>query len=233
MDFGCSSLNLKFTQEGKPHELAALLATVQIYGLVGLGLLAVFEASRGKRSVYGRRLRALAQRTPPPPGRAPLAWLTPVLWTYTDAELRRMVGLDGYVALRYIRWCLKACVFTSAWGCAVLLPVYASSARQRAAAAAGHGHGGGADPPAVGAKVGWGGLSVVQRWTMDSLEPRSPGLWWSASMAALYTLYALFTMHQEMQLWVGWRGEFLGCGDPDAQGGQQLAYSVRGPKPAR
>jgi hypothetical protein len=47
--------------------------------------------------VYGRRLRALQ----------------PVLLGYTDAELRRLVGLGGYVALRYIRWCLKVCVFTT------------------------------------------------------------------------------------------------------------------------
>jgi len=234
MDFGCNALNLTFTPEGKPHELSALGATVQIYGILGLALLAVFELSRGKRSVYGRRLRALAHRTPPPPSRAPLAWLKPVLLTYTDTELQRMVGLDGYVALRYIRWCFKVCLFMSAWGCAVLLPLYASSAHQRAQAAAldystsstshsGHGESGN---PLLNKGIGWARLSMMQRWTMDSLEPKSSGIWWSASMVVLYTLYALFTMHQEMKLWVGWRGEFLARGDPDAKGGQQLAYSV-------
>jgi hypothetical protein len=41
MDFGCNSLNLTFTQEGKPHELSALVATVQIYGLRGVARQAV------------------------------------------------------------------------------------------------------------------------------------------------------------------------------------------------
>ena len=41
-------------------------------------------------------------------------------------QVRRMVGLDGWVCIRYLRWCLKVCLFCSFWACSILLPLYAT-----------------------------------------------------------------------------------------------------------
>ena len=72
-------------------EWAAIAATVNLYLVLGLMLLAVFEIARGKRSVYSRRTSKLRHRAPALPGRWPLQWLIPVLNTGDD-ECRRMVS---------------------------------------------------------------------------------------------------------------------------------------------
>jgi hypothetical protein len=132
--------------------------------------------------------------------RWPLQWLKPVL-LLGDDECRRMVGLDGFVCIRYLRWCLKVCLFCSFWAGVVLMPLYST------------------------------GLQHLEdgfaRLTMANVIDGSQRLWASAAFSALFNLYALYTINEEWKLYVKWRTEFLETGDRDAKGGAQLAYSVR------
>ena len=199
--FQCSyNLNITRTTDDEVGAWEGLTTTASLYGLVGLALLVTFEASRGKGSVYSRRSRGLPHRTPAKPGRWPLQWLLPVLMM-PDDEVRQKVGMDGFVCLRYLRWCLKACFFAAFWSCAVLLPVYWTGRR---------------DVP-----------EIFQRLTMDNLYPGSNRMWASTVFSALFTAFVLVTMDHEWRSFVEWRTEFLAEGDYDAKGGSQLAYSIR------
>ena len=169
-------------------------------GAVAVGLIAVFEISRGKRSVYARRLRELPHRTPTLPGRWPLQWLHPVA-TIGDTELRRMVGLDAMVCLQYLRFCLRVCAFCSFWSVLLLMPLYSA----------------GKNPSVV---------DSFRAVTMEHVEDGSDHLWVSCALFIVYALFIIYALRQEWEKFIEWRVDFLVKGDPDAQGGTQLAYSV-------
>jgi hypothetical protein len=92
--FDCAQLNFteaatdRVTDDaGRDTSWAGLRSTAVLYSVLALGLVGLFEVSRGKRSVYGRRLRSLRHRTPQAPARWPLQWLHPVL-TLSDDEVK-------------------------------------------------------------------------------------------------------------------------------------------------
>jgi len=72
----------------------------------------------------------------------------------------------------------------------------------------------------------WHNSLIVDRLTIPFLPlvfvDRS-----SCIFSCIYTLYALYTLDKEWRTFVGHRNAFLDAGDPDARGGNQLAYSVR------
>jgi hypothetical protein len=123
--FSCSQKNLMSNSHIglASNDWIVIGNTVLLYGAVGLILLVVFEVFRGKKSVFLRRASKLKHRTPKIPGRMPFQWIPPV-FKLSNEEMRRMVGLDGYVCIRYLMWCLKVCTFCSFWGLIVLLPMY-------------------------------------------------------------------------------------------------------------
>ena len=82
---------------------ASLMTSAQYYGLGALGLLTFNELTRSSWP------RKVTQIRLPPLGRLPvLGWLVPILKT-DDVQLLRIVGLDAFVLLRYIRLCLRIC----------------------------------------------------------------------------------------------------------------------------
>ena len=145
--------------------------TILIYGLSGIILYTIFETFRGRKSVYARRTKkdGLRHRAPPAPGRGPFQWLPPVLMTQ-DEEFRRMVGLDGFVCMRYIRWCLKMCFFCTFWCTTTLMPFYADGDN--------------------------GVTDTFGLIAMDNIKNSSPNLWLPVIFAAIFTLYALYTLNE-------------------------------------
>lgn len=103
-----SNLGILGDDAADPFQLSwqQIQATCGLGIIVGLACLALFEAFRSNRMVYLRRTARLKHRAPLRPGRYPLQWLWPVL-TIGDAETARMVGLDAFVCIRYLQWCLK------------------------------------------------------------------------------------------------------------------------------
>lgn len=108
-----------------------LFHTLLMNILVFILLVTVFEFIRHLKSVYLKRYTRKFQqlhRVPPIPSTYPLAWIISIL-KVSDSELLHMVGLDGYMLIRYIRLCLHASVFFSIVGLVILLPIYHSFAK--------------------------------------------------------------------------------------------------------
>ena len=119
-----------------------------------------------------------------------------------------MVGLDGFIFLRFIRLCFKyvdvsgyclprvtyvlsriSCFF-SFWGVLILIPIYAS---------------------AHGDLTGWGALTLANVIHQN----HALRLWWPAIFSYIFSLYVCRLLYQEYQLFVHKRLEYLIRGDPD------------------
>ena len=175
--------------------------TCGIYTVGGVCLGLLFEVARGNQIVYGRRSRTMPLCTPELPRRWPLAWLLPIWNSGDEKEVRRKVGLDGYVCLRYLRLCFQICLFCSFWCATVLMPVYS------------HGQEG------IASSFGY--------ITMDNVRAKAQRLWAPTIFMYFFVAYTLYSINMEWKVFLNWRAEFLEAGDPDAEGGRQLAYSIR------
>jgi hypothetical protein len=98
------------------------------YGFILVVLVAVFEIARNvdfARMVFATRLGSLPNRTPDltSKSRGFMKWVKPIM-TMDDDEVRRMVGLDAFVMLRFVQICMKTTSWMLAGGIIILLPVY-------------------------------------------------------------------------------------------------------------
>src|SRR3546814_12888060 len=100
-----------------------VLATLEINIGIACLLVFIFEMCRHIRAIYAKRLKSMPHRAPPAPGDGCMAWI-PATTQVSEDETLRMVGLDGYMLLRYVRTCYRLCLFCSFWGLVVLVPVY-------------------------------------------------------------------------------------------------------------
>jgi len=90
----------------------------------------IFEANRFYPQIYLKRCVKKfieSSRVPPRPSESTFGWLWN-LWQVSEEDLLGMVGLDGYMLLRFHIVCLKLCCFLSFWGLLVLTPLYSTAA---------------------------------------------------------------------------------------------------------
>eukprot|EP01031_Cornospumella_fuschlensis_P035603 gene35603-43179_t len=107
-------------------ESGQLLNTFYINMIIFWALVAVFEMVRNWKSIYLNRLTkkfVQSKRVPPPPSRWPFAWVYTIL-LIPNEEVLRMVGLDGYMLLRFLLVCIRVASFFTFFGLIVLVPVY-------------------------------------------------------------------------------------------------------------
>jgi hypothetical protein len=135
---------------------------------------------------------------PPIPGRYPFAWIVSVL-EIGEEDLLRMVGLDGYMLIRYINVCFRMSVFYTIFGLLVLVPVYSS---------------------APGEHVSW------NKYTLANIpnDPSANQLWVPAIFAYIFSLYFCHLMYMEYKNFVKKRLQYLISGDPDTP--QQTYYTI-------
>ena len=128
-------------------------------------------------------------RVPPCPKSYPFAWINSVM-AVGDEDLLRMVGLDGYMLIRYIIVCFRMSVFYSLWGVLVLVPVYSS---------------------APGNHVSW------NKYTLANIpnNPSANQLWVPAVFAYVFSIYFCHLMYTEYKNFVLRRIQYLIQGDPD------------------
>ena len=101
--------------------------TLLINFVIFIILVTVFEVNRGLKSIYMSRIKSKyveSNRVPPKPGTYPFAWIGSVLNVNDDTELLEMIGLDGYMLIRYIKACLKISLFITFFCLLIMVPVY-------------------------------------------------------------------------------------------------------------
>ena len=185
-----------------PSETLQLANTLFINAVVFVALVLFFEVNRHMRSIYQKRLtkEKLVQsgRTPPAPPRYLFGWLM-TLARISEDDLLHMVGLDGYMLLRYINICFRISLFLTFWGVVVLVPVYGNSA---------------------GKNCGW------SRFTLANVpnDYTSTQLWAPSVLAYLFAFYFCHMMHAEYQNFLEKRVEYLIQGDPSTP--SQAYYTV-------
>jgi len=108
--------------------------TLLINFVIFIILVAVFETNRGLKSIYMNRIKSKyieSNRVPPKPGSYPFAWIGSVLSVHDDTQLLPMVGLDGYMLIRYIKACLRISLFFAFFCLIIMVPVYSLGAGGR------------------------------------------------------------------------------------------------------
>jgi len=198
-DGRCDPLEIKETKQ--------LLNTLFINIGVWIVLVGVFEFNRHMKSIYlKRRMKdkfVRAGRVPPEPGTGFLGWIS-TLNTISEDDMLQMVGLDGYMLMRYINICFHITLFISVWGACVLAPFYANS---------GGGH-------CAWTKYTLGNVPMGDENDVDGWSR----LWAPALFAYIFSAYYCLIMYNEYHNFLEKRVSYLQKGDPDTP--TQAYYTV-------
>ncbi|KAJ1393897.1 late exocytosis, associated with Golgi transport-domain-containing protein, partial [Ochromonadaceae sp. CCMP2298] len=172
-----------------------LVSTLLINVLLFVLLTATFELLRRKKSIYlNRRVSRFIEstplpRVPPNPDSYPFAWVR-LLNDVTDQDILDMVGLDGYICMRYIGICLRTALFCSFFGLSTLVPIYAHSGNEL---------------------TGW------DRYTVANVAEgrHASRLWATALSCYLFAGFFCHLMFQEYKNFIIKRVQYLVQGDND------------------
>lgn len=180
-------------------ETSQLVNTFYINIITFFILLVLFEILR-KNSVlflnrYKKRLINL-NRVPTKPSSSLFSWI-PLIFFISDDEILTMVGLDGYMLLRYISICLRISSFFSFFGIAILLPIY---------------------------YTGDNNLTGWNRLTIANVSGNNNSLWAVVLCTYLFVLFFCQIFYIEYKNFIEKRIQYLVEGDPDTH--MQTYYTV-------
>jgi hypothetical protein len=158
----------------------------------------LFEWWRSQKEIYSPKLRSKKSRCPPSLPTSPFAWIKPVL-SLSDEDTLRMVGLDGYIFLRFLRMCAKLALGCGTFGLIFLLPIYSTA-------------------------FGNSKVFGINRYTMANITAGGDRLWAPFLCTWIFALTFLYLIYVEYEYFVHLRHRFLIYGDPDLP--TQQLYSV-------
>ena len=159
-----------------------------------------FECFRRIRPLYLSRLAfEKERRVPPAPNSFPLNWVWKIK-SVTDREVLRMVGLDGYMLLRYILICFRIGFFFSFWGLVFLTPIYSYS---------------------DGGSVGWNKFTLAN---IPSNNMNAYELWTPVIFFYMFSVFFCQLMYYEYKNFIRKRLQYLIQGDSDTP--TQTYYTV-------
>lgn len=119
-----AALNSITEYEYSSEDWYTILLAIEVCLPTGIMLMLLFECMRARdRPVYWPKRRWRRCQTPTKAPSGPLAWLFYDM-TLKGVEVAKLIGLDAYMLLRYIRLCLRITAMSTFWGLAVLLPLY-------------------------------------------------------------------------------------------------------------
>lgn len=182
-------------------ETHQLLNVLYINIVIFVALVGLFELLRNMKSVFLNRYRSKFIRTnrvPKKPSWIPFSWAW-IVFSVSDDEVLRMIGLDGYMYLRFLTVCIRTACFYSFWGLIVMIPVYAQGS--------------------VGL-VGW------NRYTLANIpdDPHAGSLWVPVIFSYLFAIFFCQYMYFEYKNFVDKRVEYIVRGDADTP--LQTYYTV-------
>jgi len=174
---------------------------ILIQGIIGVVWYSLFESFRGQKEVFAPKLRSKKERCPKVDvPRTPFGWIAPVL-SIDDDEVLSMVGMDGYILLRFLRMCTKVALGFGVVSVVFLVPIY--------------GTGNGNYEEAV---VG------INRLTMANTVANGDRLWAPFLFSWIFTLGFLYLLYKEYEHFVVLRQQFMVKGDVDLP--VQQLYSI-------
>jgi hypothetical protein len=198
--------DVKICDETQIIETRQLLSNLVLNMLLATVLVLVFEGSRHIKSIYMKRMTkdkfVKGGRVPEMPSTRMFGWLK-TLYDTSEEDVLHMVGLDGYMLLRYVHACGRICAFISFWGLTVLVPFYGFSG---------------------GKECAW------NRFTLGNVPPGEidqisiSRLWVPAIFAYMFSAYFCFVMYNEYHNFLEKRVRYLRLGDPDTP--PQAYYTV-------
>lgn len=111
------------SQSSSSQIITTLLYNIIIFIL----LILFFECNRSLKSVYLKRYTKRfieVNRVPILPSNNYFSWLYIIIFTITEEELYNMIGLDGFILIRYINILIKISLFINMNGILLLTPLY-------------------------------------------------------------------------------------------------------------
>lgn len=166
-------------------------------------LVGLFEILRRKKSIYlNRYVKRFIEtnRVPEKPSLIPFAWIGKIL-SVSEHEILDMVGLDGYMCIRFIVVCFRTSCFCTFWGLLVLVPIYGSTNVDS-------------------------GLKGWDRFTIANIpeDPSADRLWAPVFMCYMFAGFFCQLMYIEYKNFIGKRVQYLVNGDSDTP--DQTYYTV-------
>lgn len=169
-----------------------LYSTLTVNSILFFSLLLLFECNRHIKPIFLKRVtkrNIKYNRVPSTPSRFPLSWI----WSVSqipNEDLCKMIGLDGYMYLRYISLCFRFSIFTSFLGIVCLVPIYHY----------------------YNIDEGWA------RYTLANIPNDQNGerlLWVPAVFSYVFAIYFCHLLHEEYKHFVLKRFDYLIEGDFD------------------
>lgn len=176
----------------------ALTINAIIFGVA----LFLFELTRGIKIIYLRRCQSKyisKKRVPPPPSQYPLSWIFEIMNIH-DNDLVKMIGLDGYVLLRYLKLCFRLTSFLTFWGLVALSALYST----------------------CGPLTGW------NKYTMSNIpfDPNASAFWAPAIFAYIFSGFFCYLLYMEYKHFVQRRLQYLIELDETSETPLQVHYTV-------
>jgi hypothetical protein len=166
-----------------PAGSPSIFATASVNGLFFVSIMLLFEYYRNRVvDIYAPRSRGRYPKSVRPKDGV-LQWF-PQIYHMDEDEMFGIAGMDGYVLLRFVKFCAKVGTVTSILAGAVLLPVYYT---------------------ASGNKDAYG----IDLFSMANIDQNGTRLWASLIFAYVFTLIFLYLIHVEYEHFVGARKKFF------------------------
>ncbi len=169
---------------------ASIFACLILNAIIGTVFYILFELFRNYNvEVYAPRLRTSKSLVIAKPSAAVFGWFKQV-WEVNDSDLLRMIGLDGYVFLRYLRMSAKIagiCMF----GLLIMLPSYYTAA---------------------GNEKVWG----INLLTMANIPEDGNRLWVCLLFAYVFSFVFLYLIYKEYEHFAECRMEYFKHGGEGA-----------------
>lgn len=186
---------------------ASVFSTLTLQAIIGAIVYLLFEYFRGtsplsplslsppphhrlgQREIYAPRLRTKPHRCPPQPPSGLFGWLT-TTYSLSDEETLRVVGLDAFMFLRYLKIFARVGLGCGIFGLMTLVPIYGTANKKD-------------------------GVVGIAMYTMSQISPGGDRLWASLLCYWGYTLVLLYLLYSEYEYFAQLRQKFMKDGDSE------------------
>lgn len=164
-----------------------------------------FHFTLGQREIYAPRLRTKPDRCPAKPPSFLFGWIQPII-NLSDEETLRIVGLDAFMFLRYLKIFARVGLGCGIFGLITLVPIYGTASKKE-------------------------GVVGIAMYTMAQISPGGGRLWASLICYWGYILVLLYLLYNEYEYFCQLRQTFMKIGDPDVTPQRLLSVMVENVPP--